>query len=354
MGIRTLLDRARHEIELPQIVSERCVHSLIEQASCRACVDACPHGAWILNDEELALDTEACDGCGLCRPACPQSAISHDHQPEVRNFNGRNVALVACERAGVEGEGVVPCLNALDTSFLIQAINHDIHNLLYTRGNCTQCDRSGHAQSFDELTENFCRMLASHGLKRLVAREYQPREWEERRKVSSDESRAQGFSRRGFLGNLMRHAVTQGLHAVSEGLVLEHTIHLSDLLPANTANGIYPHVPKIDPSNCVGCDACVNLCPHHAIVLCKEFSDYCVDARLCTGCGMCVDVCDAQALQIRNWAKGGCQTVVLRQGSCDTCGVPFHYPQENGQERSLCHICAVSDRKSHLYQVMEN
>ncbi len=76
------------------VVGENCI-----KCKHTDCVDACPRDAWILNDAELALDTDACDGCGLCRPACPQQAITHDYRLELRSFRDRKVALVACERA---------------------------------------------------------------------------------------------------------------------------------------------------------------------------------------------------------------------------------------------------------------
>ena len=67
---------------LPTVITERCVHTQLTQASCRACVDSCPVKAWVLDDETLSIDTGACDGCGLCASACPQGAIiSHQALP---------------------------------------------------------------------------------------------------------------------------------------------------------------------------------------------------------------------------------------------------------------------------------
>jgi ferredoxin len=67
--------RLRQEWVIPEIIPERCVHSLCEVAACTRCVDACPRHAWILDDASLRIDTKLCDGCGLCISACPEAAL---------------------------------------------------------------------------------------------------------------------------------------------------------------------------------------------------------------------------------------------------------------------------------------
>ncbi|WP_284189035.1 4Fe-4S binding protein, partial [Zoogloea oryzae] len=54
----------------------RCVHRLAAVARCRACVDACPTGAWTMQPDGLDFDPARCDGCGLCVPACPPGALA--------------------------------------------------------------------------------------------------------------------------------------------------------------------------------------------------------------------------------------------------------------------------------------
>ncbi|MEW8549314.1 MAG: 4Fe-4S binding protein, partial [Candidatus Thiodiazotropha endolucinida] len=74
--MQQLIDQIRQEERLPDVVSGRCVHEIVEMASCSSCVDVCPQHAWSLDDEALRLDTALCDGCGLCMPACPEGAVS--------------------------------------------------------------------------------------------------------------------------------------------------------------------------------------------------------------------------------------------------------------------------------------
>ena len=74
-----LFERVRaayhHAETLPEVVAGRCVHTILEGASCKAYVDVCPRQAWVLDEEQLGIDVDRCNGCGLCAAACPQDAI---------------------------------------------------------------------------------------------------------------------------------------------------------------------------------------------------------------------------------------------------------------------------------------
>lgn len=355
MGIHELLGKVKREVALPQIDPERCVHSLIEQASCRACVNACPQGAWLLDDEELGLDTQACDGCGICVAACPQSAIAHDYHLRIHDYKGRGIAVVACERAGVSGDGVMPCLHALALSELLAVYARGVRVLLLTRGNCTDCDRNTASLSFDLLLQNFRRLLGSHGLPAFSVREYRPYEWQARNQLLELESHGQSLSRRGFMRGVAGELVGQGVRAVSGGAELRKDVDLSDVLPEGSNEGIFPHVPRIDPQECLGCDACVNLCPQGAITLENQPLRYTLDPRHCNGCGLCVDVCEVRAASLTDWVHANGQTIELHQDRCEACGVPFYYPKAQDAERRLCRICADRGRnKWNLFQVLDS
>ncbi len=48
----------------------------VEKCSkCGLCVSVCPHGAILISEEEVKIDSAFCKGCGLCYSTCPSNAI---------------------------------------------------------------------------------------------------------------------------------------------------------------------------------------------------------------------------------------------------------------------------------------
>lgn len=51
---------------------------------CGDCVDACPVGAILLQNNTVFIDQELCDGCQTCVDACPQDALAYAlNEPEL-------------------------------------------------------------------------------------------------------------------------------------------------------------------------------------------------------------------------------------------------------------------------------
>jgi len=51
---------------------------------------------------------------------------------------------------------------------------------------------------------------------------------------------------------------------------------------------------KIDAEKCVGCGACVGVCPVAAIL--PKDGKFAIDPTKCVGCGTCVGMCPMQAI----------------------------------------------------------
>jgi len=56
-------------------------------------------------------------------------------------------------------------------------------------------------------------------------------------------------------------------------------------------------VAVVNKDQCVGCGACVGVCPNEAITL-SDTAD--VDASKCVACGACVSTCPTESIAIEN------------------------------------------------------
>lgn len=308
-------------------------------ASCRACVEACPRQAFLIDDSALQLDQSACDGCGLCRPACPQNAIGfpgRSFEPYLDQDNA--MALVACEPSGVDGgAGVVPCLHGLGLSDLTRVAALGARLVLAARGDCASCPRA--TSKTIELA------LAQYNLLR-VSRRQDPvglhfvaaAAWQASRQSASRRGNDLDQSRRKLFG-LKSSIDKPPAGGVRDAAAAEPGV-------------LFRFVPGIDPVRCNGCDACMRLCPHGALHFEKDASDpgYRIDAESCTGCNLCVDVCEPGAITLSTMAPVKVAAIPVSIDRCSKCGVPFHRPvvrlsqaQDGNASTGICRILSAQE-----------
>jgi len=60
------------------------------------------------------------------------------------------------------------------------------------------------------------------------------------------------------------------------------------------------YVVKIDKSSCVGCKACIELCPFNALTYDAVDKKSKINVRKCYGCGICQSVCKKNALSLKD------------------------------------------------------
>ena len=344
-------------MNFPQAIADRCVHSLLETATCNACVKACPSGAWILNDDALALDLETCDGCGLCQPECPEGAIDISQSLATRTWRGQRIAMAACERAGVEETNtILPCIHSLGLQEILRLYGRSIMGLVVAMGNCDECPRGGKAPRLHQRIASLNKSLRQSGNPPFVLEQKPLAEWSSYRSKTKDAPAGPLLNRRGFLRALVEtdKNSANNLH-IFLGRESELFAPPAQLLPDLADDSILPNVPDIDSRRCSGCDACIRVCPHGALSLDLEDSvpSYRLMASRCTGCGMCIDICDQDAITIQHWATQEKNVISLGEMRCSACGVPFHEPAVAGKDLdSLCRICSQKNHHQKLFQIV--
>lgn len=351
---RELREAATEELALPEVIGERCVHSLMEQASCRACVEACPRGAWVIDSDMLGIDTTRCDGCDLCAAACPQGAIEGRFSPSLKITDKGGAAFATCERAGVEGciEGLVPCLHAIGIADLLRLYRQGATFLITSRGDCDKCDR-GRGERLSERVAQVNRLLESRGMGAIKFRNLAPDGWGRALSRLGDLVAERTLDRRSFF----RRAVEGPRKRVEAALEdLDPIVPPGMLLSCHPEDSLFPFVPSIDQDRCSGCDACSRLCPQGAIRLEREDSGalaYLIDAKRCSACGMCVDVCEANAVRIKSWIRLSNNTIPLRDYRCHSCGIEFHLPDDGRDPEAMCWVCGKANHQKNLFQVLD-
>jgi ferredoxin len=338
--------------QVPEVDGERCVHGRSPSAGCRACVAACPTGAFVLDEDMLGIRESGCDGCGLCRPVCPERAIALPFTPLLRSDRDERLALFArCERAGGDGPGEVACIHALGRADLEKLEKRRLTLVALFAGDCSACPRGpggeqGHP-SADQLVVSYNAFRAARGLAML-----------ELRRVDDDAGWRAALAR--FPEPAERvDPSRRRLLAAFRGSLDDSRIDARPTEPAaeRGADWLYYHRPQLDAAACNGCDACVNICPHGVLALHRGGAtglSYVIDPTGCTGCGLCRDVCAPQAIAILGLGRLEQARLPLGEGKCYKCGVPFHRPARQPHAAAgLCRICADKDPTSKLYQVYD-
>ncbi|MDJ0944416.1 MAG: 4Fe-4S binding protein [Kiloniellales bacterium] len=345
------VDTATRLEQGPTFHGDRCVHGFAPAATCRACIEACPRDAWILDESALSLDLDSCDGCGLCQAACPEAAIEIDAKPSLRQDLEEVVAFASCEKAGIPAQdGVLPCLHALGLREILLIHREGITHLVLAKGDCSTCAR-GQAPRLESTVERLNVALEERGLPAIRLEHCAADDWKDRRASLDAVSKSPVLDRRGLFRRLTQAA------AQAEGPRQDQRAPTAPgaLLPRKQRTDSLPYLPIILAERCVGCDACLRICPHGALRLDESEDEPCYRllGERCTGCGLCVDVCEQDAVRIDLWASESLPTVPLKAARCRACGAPFHRPSIQARRAELCRICETSSHHRKLFQVLD-
>jgi ferredoxin len=295
----------------------------------------------MFDDEQLAIDPERCDGCGLCVAHCPEGALAQTAVSPERYAGDPQVTLV-CARAGAARRGwSVPCVNAIGLEQVLYLYHSGLRRLSLQIADCGACPHA------DDRGLGY-RLGAINGL--LVQRrlpEIAVQLLSADRDQGPSAAGGPSLSRRGFFAHVAGAAA--GLR--SEGVDREWRPPGSHL-PSPLVGDPVPFAPRIDAGRCNGCDACVRICPHGALTLNDARDAYLIRAESCSGCGLCSDICQHDAVSVTAWGTAEQRQLALRPGTCRACGADYRRPATDEDGASLCHICSQVNHRRHLYQVL--
>lgn len=322
---------------LPAIDEARCLHAISPIARCSACVSACPRNVWRLDDQALRFDAEACDGCGLCVPVCPEQALALPRRMALRREGGTGIALAACDQVTDEtGEGVLACVHSLGWRDILTLSRLGMWRLAIAIADCEACQRRG-PHSLSEAVESANCLLRDRGLAEVSLCRVDSETWLVARERLARETSRPDPRRRRFLG------------------LTPHESSIDDWLAAEPEQA-RPFVPEIDPGECEGCDVCVYACPHGALALERDAAGelaYVTHPARCSGCRICRDVCEVGAMSIGRFVRPASRALPLREAKCRACGCAYHTTRPEQADDRLCPICARTRHVATLFQVLE-
>lgn len=301
----------------------------------------------MLGETALRFDAAACDGCGLCLPACPQQAVGLSMRFAQCALGESSALLARCEfSAGDDEAGRVPCLHSISLVEVLRARQRGQAIWLTMRGDCDRCAR-GQGERLEARMAALNAALVERGLPAILLREVSTAVWTHLLDAPPVQAIA---TRRGFFAALAKRPVSA---------LMKDSISVQDgkpqapgeLMPMSRGGGLPWHI-QLDAERCTGCHACARLCPQGAIEQDEsEPPAYRLRHARCTGCGLCSDVCQSNAVSPQAWCKAEVDEVILKTHRCATCGLSFEMPAVRGPV-SLCWVCSRALPVRRLRQVM--
>jgi ferredoxin len=362
---------------MPDFRASHCTRYRYRYSECRRCLDACPHEAIRLSDEGAALVTDQCRNCGLCISAChTQAWSSADFKPIdiLREAIQKPVFSLACAPSGCRGDAEVPCLGAVDASWLAYMAKRRIPVSLHGSGHCHQCAHGKTGAEQLRLHLEAVEVLAAAG--KIGVDEGAPElAWvmpilvDDARSTAARQSgqsrSASTAARRNLLGRLFRRsmasdpaqpktsqspqmptsAIRAGAYMVSDPrellqIVCKQKVDRPFTVPWHES---LPLMQLSLQAGCTLCEACFRVCPTGAIGIEQNPNDWALtfQADRCVACEACLEVCQPRVLdaQASFDARPGQPAITLIKQAMQRCArCDRHFVSPTPQK--TCPICS--------------
>lgn len=362
---------------MPDFRASHCTRYRYRYSECRRCADACPHQAIELSDEGANLVAQRCKNCALCISACQTKAWSSDDFKPIdilREAIKKPAISLACQPSGCKAEATVPCLGAIDATWLAYIAKRGLPVTLLGSDHCSQCEhgKTGAAQlrrnldAVDSLSEAQQRGASSdtpepHWM--------MPRTVEDDRsqtaRAATQASSATGSARRNLFGRLFRprhdpkaalapghqpqqvpaKAIRAAAYMLSEPReLLQIVCKQKTERPFMVA--LHEGLPLMQlslQSGCTLCEACFRVCPTGAIQIEQNPHDWALTFQIdrCVACEVCLEVCQPRVLDAQPScdARPGQPAMTLIKQAMQRCArCDRHFVSPTPQK--TCTVCS--------------
>ena len=304
-----------NELTKPRYLSvdlKRCASGRSEIEGCELCL-RCPYEAIEREGIDVVFDAARCRGCGLCASLCPLSVpqlrdapnrllysqmdclLSGDTRPKVLLFAGDEhfEQLNAVGRRKLQYPPLLPLFlphtDVISEAHLLSAFVHGADGVILWA-----CKESPH-EELEAMTAFAQKALNAFGLGKRVLL------------LDGALRTPEGFTKAisAFVGQLKPSPIRKH---VPVDLTRPKRDILLDLLRALSAQtGVRPHLVEkdtpypfaevaIEAAKCTLCNACVTMCPTHA--LSKTVNKLEFDYGHCIACGMCEQACPEEVITL--------------------------------------------------------
>lgn len=334
----------------------RCIRHHVKQATCDACMKVCPASA-ISWQNEIVIDSNACQDCGLCQPACPQGVFVHETYPiRYPSLRPEHKGYACRETNPMDGSHRLPCLGMLDETELVTAAVQHTDGLELRFGHCASCAwKKGKDQALQQVRKAE-EILQFMGISVSIRCHFAEERDSLTGRVQPPSIHRRDFFYMGWkwVAHRSKKQLAQKFnHRDNPAADIRNKkslpVRRKQLLAFVFAKGTHPDrqplpsfsLSKVIDSTCNHCRLCTETCPTGALAYetdehtgTIQFAHY-----LCTDCNACLDVCPLQALAHASQSNSTANRLILNQlplAACRNCGQ--HFPQiSSGQEQ--CTIC---------------